>query len=262
MLDSALHGFSALQWGLMLAIAAGAGLVHGFVGIGFPLLATPLFGLLFGWRIAVTLLVLPTLMVTLATLYGFRGQADLRDALRRFWPLPLMMPAGLFAGVWALHTVDASWLMLLMAAVMAVYLVLDRLGRTDQPALRAHPTLLAVPFGLAAGLCEGAVNVAAPALLIYFLLLDLPVASIIAVMSWLFVLGKTVQTGLMAQRGAFDASVLMAALPLGAVGVAMYFGGARLRRRADPSRYRGWLKAMLAVMAAGLVVRVAAGGVT
>jgi len=260
MIDAAAQGFAPHHWAAMTAIAAAAGLMHGFVGIGFPLLATPLFGLLFGWRSAVALLVLPTLLVTLGTLWAYRGQADLRAVLREHWPLAALMPLGLVAGVHALHSVPADLLMLLMAGVMIVYLVLDRFGHTDLPAARAHPTLLAVPFGLAAGFCEGALNVAGPMLLIYFLLLDLPVVSIIATLNWLFFAGKTVQSLLMAQRGAFDATVLQATLPIAAVGVVGYFAGLRLRQRADPARYRGWLKATLALMAAGLVLRVAVGG--
>jgi uncharacterized membrane protein YfcA len=260
MIDAVLHAFTAPQWAAMLAIAAASGLMHGFVGIGFPLLATPLFGLLFGWRLAVTLLVMPTWLVTLSALWGFRGQADLRAALRRHWPLVALMPVGLAAGVHALHVVPADLLMLLMAGVMGAYLLLDRLGRTDLPAARAHPTLLAVPFGLAAGFSEGALNVAGPVLLIYFLLLDLPVAAIIAVVNWLFLLGKTIPAVLMAQRGAFDASALAAALPIALAGAGAYHVGLRLRARFDPSRYRGWLKATLGLMAAGLVLRVIAGG--
>ena len=260
MIDAAAQGFAAHQWAAMVAIAAAAGLMHGFVGIGFPLLATPLFGLLFGWRVAVALLVLPTLGVTCGALWALRGQAELRAMLRTHWPLAALMPFGVAAGVHALHVVPADTLMLLMAGVMVAYLLLDRFGKTDLPAARAHPTLLAVPFGLAAGFCEGALNVAGPMLLIYFLLLDLPVASIIATLNWLFIAGKTVQSLLMAQRGALDASVLQAALPIAAIGVAFYFAGLRLRQRADPARYRGWLKATLALMAAGLVLRVAIGG--
>ncbi|MFN9774046.1 MAG: hypothetical protein ACK54X_15670 [Burkholderiales bacterium] len=56
------------QWAAMVAIAIAAGFIHGFIGVGFPLLATPLFGLLFGWKAAVALLVLPTWLVTLATI--------------------------------------------------------------------------------------------------------------------------------------------------------------------------------------------------
>ena len=261
MTETVVQAFSAPQWAAMIAIAAAAGLMHGFVGIGFPLLATPLFGLLFGWKTAVTLLVLPTGLVTLAALWAFRGQADLRAALRVYWPLAALMPFGLAAGVHALYVVRADVLMLLMAGVLVTYLVLDHLGRTDVRAARAHPTLLAVPFGLVAGFSEGALNVAGPVLLIYFLLLDLPVGAIIAVMNWLFILGKTGQALLMAQRGAFDAGTLAPVLPIAVTGVAAYWTGLRLRARFDPSRYRGWLKATLALMAAGLVLRVVSGGV-
>lgn len=253
-------GLSLMQGLAMLVIALTAGAVHGFVGIGFPLIATPLFGLMFGWRMAVALLVLPTLLVTLGPLWAFWGQGNVREAVRRYWPLGAMLPIGLWVGVAALHTVPASVLMLLMAAVLIVYLLLDRMGHTDLPWVRAHPTLLAVPFGLMAGFSEGALNVAGPILLIYFLLLDLPVAAILATMNGLFLAGKSIQAVLMARQGAFDAPVLAAVLPLATLGLAGYAVGFALRRRADPSRYRGWLKVTLALIAVGLVLRVLAGG--
>jgi hypothetical protein len=248
------------QWAAMLSIALAAGLTHGFVGVGFPLLATPLFGLLFGWQAAVALLVLPTWLVTLATVVVYRGQADLRGAARAYWPLLVAMPFGMAAGVHALHAVPADTLMLLMAGLLVGYLLLERLGHTTLPWARAHPTLLAAPFGLLAGFSEGALNVAGPVLLMFFLLIDLPVAATIAVLGWLFLAGKTLQAAMMAQRGAFDASVLAAVLPLAAAGTAGFFVGLRLRARVDPSRYRGWLKATLAAMAAWLVIRVTVGG--
>lgn len=256
---TALAGFTTQQWLAMLAVALAAGLAHGFVGIGFPMFATPVLGLLFGWKAAVGLLVLPTWLVTAAAVWAFRRHADPREALRTYWPLVAAMPFGLYAGVAALHALPPAPLMLGMAAVLVAYLVLDALGRTRWPWARAHPTLLALPFGLAAGLSEGALNVAGPVLLVYFLLVDLPVATTIALLGWIFLLGKTVQAVLMAQRGAFDGAVLQAVLPLAAAGTLAYFAGLRLRGRFDPARYRGWLKATLAVMAAGLVLRVLAG---
>ena len=257
--DPTVLALGAPQWAAMLAIALAAGLTHGFIGIGFPLLATPLFGVLFGWKTAITLLVLPTWIVTLATVFAYRGHVDLRGALRAYWPLLAAMPLGMLAGVHALHAVRADALMLTMAAMLAGYLLLDRLGRTDLPWARAHPTWLAAPFGLVAGFSEGALNVAGPVLLVFFLLVDLPVAATIAVLGWLFLAGKTLQSVLMAQRGAFDAVALSAVLPLAAAGTAGFFAGLRLRARFDPSRYRGWLKATLGAMAAWLVVRVASG---
>jgi hypothetical protein len=97
-------------------------------------------------------------------------------------------------------------------------------------------------------------------LLIYFLLLELPVAAIIAVINWLFVLGKSAQSLLMYQHGALGPLSWQVLVPLAVAGGGCYFIGLALRARFDPSRYRGWLKATLGVMAVALLVRVAAGG--
>lgn len=252
--------FPLLQWGLILAIGLFSGLVHGFVGIGFPLVATPLFALVFGFQRAVPMLVLPTLLMVVCTMVAFGRSIPPRDALRLYWPLVPMLPLGILAGTRALFVMDPAALMLMLAAVVTVFLYMDWRGRSRMALMQRHPTLFAFPFGLAAGFCEGAVNVSGPMLLIFFLMLDLEAGAIIAVMSYLFLLGKLVQTAALARIGAFDAGAWQAALPLCATGAAMFFVGVKLRSRFDPSRYRGWLKGTLAFMVAMLVFRVATAG--
>jgi uncharacterized protein len=257
--DPQFFAFTVEHWAAMLAIAAFAGFAHGFVGLGFPLLATPLLGLLFGFKAAVALLVLPTLVVSLCSTWAFRRELRLRSALSIYWPLPVLIPVGVWLGVWALFVLDAAVLMILMAAVMLTYLALDWLGHAGGPGLRSRPTALAVPFALAAGFAEGAINISGPTLLIYFLVLDLPVAAMIALLNWMFVLGKSVQAVLMYGRDAFGPATWQALLPLSVAGSMAYFTGLACRRRFDPSRYRGWLKATLALVAVGLVLRVVTG---
>ena len=252
--------FSLLQWLLMLAIALASGFVHGFVGIGFPLIATPLFALMFSFQRAVPMLVLPTLVLVACTFVAFGKAISPREAFRRYWPLLPMSPIGILIGTQLLFAVDQDLLMITLAGIMGLYLYLDWRGRTRVDLMHRHPTAFAFPFGLAAGICEGAVNVSGPMLLIYFLLLDLPAGAIIAAMNYLFLLGKVVQTGALGARGAFDPGVLQAALPLALAGAATFFSGVRLRSRFEPSRYRGWLKATLAFMALLLILRVARGG--
>jgi uncharacterized protein len=251
--------FTLLHWTLMLAIALLSGLVHGFVGIGFPLIATPLFALMFSFQRAVPMLVLPTLVLVACTFVAFGKAISPRAAFHRYWPLLLMSPVGIVLGTRLLFAVDQDLLMMTLAGVMGLYLYLDWRGRNRVDLMQRHPTAFAFPFGLAAGTCEGAVNVSGPMLLIYFLLLDLEATAIIAAMNYLFLLGKVVQTGALAWRGAFDAGVLQAALPLSVAGALTFFGGVRLRSRFDAARYRGWLKATLAFMALMLLLRVARG---
>ncbi|MFZ4756863.1 MAG: hypothetical protein ACOYLX_01690, partial [Burkholderiaceae bacterium] len=83
----------------------------------------------------------------------------------------------------------------------------------------------------------------------------------IALLNLLFLVGKSIQALLMAQRGALGALALQALVPVAAAGITGYLIGLRLRSRFDPSRYRTWLKVTLALMAAALLLRVAAGGV-
>ncbi len=256
----AIGEFTLLQWSLMLAIGLFSGLVHGFVGIGFPLVATPLFSLLFGFRQAIPLLVLPTLLMVVCTMTAFGRSLPPRDALRLYWPLLPTLPIGIYIGTRALFALDADALSLLLAAVVAIFLYLDRHGRSQVPLMQRHPTVFSVPFGLAGGICEGAVNVSGPMLLIFFLMLDLEAGAIIAVMSYLFLLGKVVQAAELGRIGALDAAVWQAALPLCATGAAMFFLGLRLRRRFDAARYRGWLKGTLALMVMLLVLRVVTPG--
>lgn len=251
--------FTLLQWTLMLVIGLVSGLIHGFVGIGFPLIATPLFALMFSFQRAVPMLVPPTLLLVVCTFIAFGRAIPPREALARYWPLLLMSPLGILAGTKALFALDPNALMIMLAAIMGIYLYLDWRGRNRVALLDRHPTAFAFPFGLAAGFCEGAVNVSGPMLLIYFLLLDLEATVIIAVMNYLFLLGKLVQSGALAARGALDAAVWQAAIPLGLVGATTFFVGVRLRSRFDPSRYRGWLKATLAFMALMLIFRVSTG---
>jgi uncharacterized membrane protein YfcA len=191
--------------------------------------------------------------------WAYRGQADLRLLMSRFWPLPVLIPVGVSLGVMALHALDVRVLMLIMVAVIGLFLLMDRFGRTDLPWARAHATLLSVPFGLAAGFTEAAINVAGPLLLIYFLLLDLPVAAVIATLNWLFLLGKSGQALLMWQHGAFGAQAMTVLLPVALMGSLAFLGGLRLRRRVDPTHYRTWLKRVLGVSALGLLAKVVFG---
>ena len=252
--------FALWQWALMLVIVLVGGFVHGFVGIGMPLIATPLFAMLFGFQRAVPMLVIPTLALVVMAFFAFGRAVAPREALRDFWPLLIFPPIGVVLGTQALFVLSSNTLALMLAVVLMLFLALDWRGGTRFPIMQRHPALFAVPFGLAAGFCEGTVNVSGPMLLIYFLLLDLGANAIITLMNVVFLIGKLVQSGALQRAGAFDAAVLQVALPISLCSAATFVAGVRLRRRFDSSRYRGWLKITLAVMVVLLLARVATSG--
>src|SRR5262249_60887585 len=72
-------------------IIAVAGLAHGTLGFGFPLISTPLVALLVDIKAAVLLTVLPNVAVNLISI--LRG-GNWRESIGRYWPLALGVVGG------------------------------------------------------------------------------------------------------------------------------------------------------------------------
>ena len=72
-------------------VCALSGFVHGALGFGFPLVATPLVALVIDMKSAITLLAPVTL--ALVVISALRG-ASLRELVRRYWFMPVGIAAG------------------------------------------------------------------------------------------------------------------------------------------------------------------------
>ena len=161
-----LESLSILAWVTTGAIFLLAGFVHGTLGLGFPMLATPLLAILFDIRSAILLTLLPTITVnTISILRGGRWS----DSIGRYWPLAVLIPAGAAVGTWLLISVDPAPLRLLLAAVILLHLFNDRLRGLRLDWIRTHPWTAYMAFGLAAGFSAGTVNVMVPLLIIFAL---------------------------------------------------------------------------------------------
>ena len=68
----------------LAAVMAFSGLVHGTLGLGFPLVSTPLIALLVDVRSAILLTLLPTVAVNIASIVGGKGYGE---SLKRFLAL-------------------------------------------------------------------------------------------------------------------------------------------------------------------------------
>lgn len=246
-------------WTFFLAIVLVSGLVHGFVGVGFPMVATPIFALVLGFREAVVSLVIPTVLVTVGIVWANRNVMTLRDQIRSEWPIWLTMPIGVVVGVQAMFWLDPRVLMIGLAVVITGYLIIQRGKPAGSAWFKNNQSWLSFVFGFIAGFTEGSVNVAGPVFLIYYLLLDMPVQRMIATVSYFFLAGKSIQTGLLFMRGQIDWSIVWFAIPLTIVGTLGLFLGLYWRKKYDPARYRTWLLYTLWVVVAILLSRVAMG---
>ena len=76
-----------MDWPVILAVYMAmmlAGLVHGALGLGFPMVATPIVAVFLDVRTAILLTLLPTVTVNVASIIS---SANYKSGLVRFWPL-------------------------------------------------------------------------------------------------------------------------------------------------------------------------------
>jgi uncharacterized protein len=227
-----------------------SGFAHGALGFGFPIVATPLVALVIDIKSAIALLAPLTLvLVVISVLRGGR----LGALLREYWFMPLAMALGAWFGTRLLLAAPPEPFILVLAAVILLYLNIDRLGRGTSPLVHSLRVPFGVAFGLVAGTFEALANVAGPILLIYFMLLGLAPSQIVQALNLCFTFGKGSQVLSWATAGAMTPATWAAVGALTAPSVAALFAGMRLRDRIDAVTYRRWLRKALWLMA-GLLI--------
>jgi uncharacterized membrane protein YfcA len=237
---------------LLAAIFLFAGLVHGTLGVGFPMTATPLLALLTDVRSAIIITILPTMAVNIISIYkGGRW----RDSLGIYWPLAVYVGIGSVVGTKLLIDLDPAPFKLLLAGVILLYLNRGRLKIHKLQGIAAYPRIAMIFFGLAAGLLAGTVNVMVPLLIILFLELRVSPTAMVQVFNMCFLTAKSIQAMIFSYVGSMNQEVLLATAPLTALGVLTLLAGMQLRLRVDAHIYRTWMKGFLWIVAVGLVVQ-------
>jgi len=244
----------------MIATAAAiivlAGLAHGTLGFGFPIISTPLVALVVDVKTAVLVTVLPNIAVNIVSI--LRG-GNWRASIGKYWPLALWVVLGTLAGSRLLLTAPHEPLQLLLALMIVVFLMQDRLGRLDWSWVKRKPQLAAFFFGLLAGVLSGAVNVALPPLVIYLMTQQLSPIALTQTLNLCFIAGKTVQAIALGVSDAQSQQMLYASLPLIPLAVVAVYAGMRLQSRISAETYNRLLRKALGAIATLLVLQVAWG---
>ena len=229
-----------------------SGLVHGALGFGFPLVATPLVALVIDMKSAITLLAPVTL--ALVVISALRG-GSLRDLVRRYWFMPVGIALGAWLGTKVLLAAPPEPFMLVLALVLLFYLNLRSRWAAAQSATVQR---LRAPFGFAfaflAGVCEAIANVAGPILFVYFMLLGAAPSQVVQTLNMCFTVGKGSQVLTLAAAGALSARPGRGGRP-DLPSVAALVAGMRVRDRIDAQTYRAWLRKALWVMVVLLLLQ-------
>jgi uncharacterized membrane protein YfcA len=241
-----------LAW--VALVLAFAGMVQGALGLGFPMLATPMIAAVTDMRTAVILVLLPCVATTVTNIVM---SGRLLPTLRHYWFMPLCMLAGASVGARLFVAFPAFPYALLLSGVIVLYLYLDHLGRVEWAFVSQHRVASGIGFGFLAGLSEGSANIAAPPLLMYLLSLNLDRTTFVQVLNLCFTVGKPTQMAVLTLEGGVTWTQWAVTLPFAVLATATAVFGIKIRDRIDARAFRRWLLRLLFVIALVLVIQYA-----
>lgn len=236
----------------IIAVVLLSGLVHGTLGLGFPLVATPILATMMDVRGAILVTLLPTMAVNIASIVSSKSSLG---QTRHFLPLVGFALLGTVLGSALLAHVDPAPFRILLAGLILLYL-LDNL-RIPKRWLEDHALAGMALFGICAGFAAGTTNVMVAVLIVYFLSLETPRATLVPALNSCFLVGKLSQILVLALAGLVSLRLVLETTPLALAAVAALLLGERLRARIEVATYQAILRRLLLLLALILIVQFA-----
>lgn len=228
-----------------------ASLVHGSVGFGFPMIATPLIALITDIQTAIIYTLIPTLLVNIISIWS---EGNFIHAFKRFYPLALFGMIGSAIGTQILIYNSSDIFKLLLAFSILFYLSIN-LIRYEFTWIGTKPKLSRFIFGLGAGVLGGLTNAMGPVLMIYTLESKFTKSEIIQASNICFLFGKIIQIILFSFAAVFTAQEMQHSfILLIVVSIALYIG-IKLKSLINPIYYTKLVKIILFVMSILLITQ-------
>jgi len=228
-----------------------AAYVKGTTGFGFPLIATPTVALLLDIRTAVTILIIPNIVMDIAQV--FRGGFPFA-VLRRFGWFFVLTVIGVFLGTKVLVTLPLWVLNLGLGLMVLVFSVSNwlRVEFTISPRLEKR---LSLPAGLISGFLNGMTNAAGPALAIYLYSLRLAKTDFIKSIATIFIVTKVSQLVAVSTWNLFTRSTLWLSLEVTLFVLVGFYAGLKTQDRVNQQTFNRGLLIVLTLIGLVLIVR-------
>lgn len=233
---------------IAFGIAIGA-TCKGVTGMGLPLVATPLLAAYFGLPHAVAVMAVPALATNTWQVWAYRGHPVARGLAAR-------MVAGGFVGIaigtTLLRTTPGSLLSIAFGAILLSYVAL----RLIHPSFALEPDMArryGAPVSFAGGLLQGAMGIAAPAIVTFLNAMRLERGPYIALISAVYLSYAVAQMAALSWNGLITRASLAQGL-FSLLPIAIFMAvGTRLARHIRPRAFDLAILALLTAMAAGFL---------
>jgi uncharacterized membrane protein YfcA len=237
-------------------IAVGAALlvaafVKGTTGFGFPLIATPMVALLLDIRIAITILILPNILMDVAQI--FRGSFP-GAIIQRFKWLLLLTVLGVFLGTKVLVMLPL-WALNLSLGVMVLVFVVSNFFRFELAIPPRLERVYSPAIGLAVGFLNGMTNAAGPVLASYLYSLKLPKTEFVRSISTIFMITKISQLAAVSTWNLFTFETLRLSAGVTVFVMLGFYFGLKTQERVNQKTFNRGLLVILFAIGVMLVVR-------
>ena len=234
--------------GIALLLAA---FVKGATGLGFPLIATPMVALLLDIRIAVTILILPNLLMDITQVFrdGFPY-----PILQRFKSMIGLTIIGVFLGTIVLVLLPL-WTLNLCLGIMVLVFVTSNLLKLDFTIPPAAEKILSPMVGFLSGFLNGMTNAAGPVLAIYFYSLKLEKRNFVKSVATIFMITKASQLIAVSTWNLFNWNTLTLSLQVLLFTLLGFFAGLKTQDRVNQKTFSRGLMVLLSIIGVILITR-------
>ena len=224
-------------------------LVHGSIGFGFPMIATPLLAMVTDMKTAILYIAIPTLLINLISIYS---EGNFLQAVKRFYPLAIIGMIGSAIGTQILIHSSSELFKLLLAFSILLYLFIQKF-KIQMKWIKEKKTLSMIVFGLIAGIIGGLTNVMASILIIYSLESKHSKKEIIQSTNLCFLFGKITQIVLFTIHGSFNEELLTLSFSSLIIVVIAMFVGLKIKDKIPKESYVKVVKVVLFLIACVLI---------
>ena len=214
-----------------LGVAAAAGLMRGFAGVGSGMLMAPVFAILFGPVQTVAIIVLMEIVVTGQLLPGVRREIDWKVIAPMGIAAACLMPVG----SWLLVSLDPDLIARGIALVVVAFSALLMAGWRYEGGKKLWATL---GVGALSGVLMASTSLGNPPVMAYLLSSRDAAATNRANFTGYFAVTLVALIAMMAVAGLIDGRALLTAALLLPVFMAGAWAGSRLFRRSSEALYR------------------------
>jgi uncharacterized membrane protein YfcA len=228
-----------------------AAFVHGSVGFGFPMIATPLIAMFTDLQTAIIYTLIPTLLVNILSI---RSEGNFFEAVKKFYPLAILAMIGSAIGTQIIIHFNTDLFKFILVFVILLYLFFDY-KKVEFPFIRENPNISKTIFGIGSGIIGGLTNVMSATLIIYVLESKFTKKEIVQSFNICFLFGKVVQIILFTSAGIFtQTEISQSLLPLVFISIAI-FVGIKIRNKINPVAYAKMVKGVLFLIAIALFIQ-------